>query len=76
MKRIEKIVTQIDIPFPETCGKCPLLYEDGDYLTCCATKMSGGYKFNPDIEKLSFCPLSKWIQIIRVPDENEDIYIK
>ena len=24
MKRIEKIVTQIDIPFPETCGKCPL----------------------------------------------------
>lgn len=76
MKTIKKIVTQINIPFPDTCGECSLLYEDGDYLTCCATKMSGGYKFNPDIEKLPFCPLSKWIQIIKIPDEDENIYIK
>lgn len=74
--KIKKVVTQIDIPFPENCSECPLLYEDGDYLTCCATKMSGGYKFNPDIEKLSFCPLSKWIQIMEIPDEDENIYIK
>lgn len=74
--KIKKVVTQINIPFPEKCGECPLLYEDGDYLTCCATKMSGGYKFNPDIEKLSFCPLSKWIQIIEIPDEDENISLK
>ena len=67
MKRIEKVVTQINIPFPETCGECPLLYDEGDYLTCCATKMSGGYKFNPEKEKLPFCTLSKWIQIIKAP---------
>lgn len=73
MKTAEIIVTMIDIPFPEKCSECPLLYDEGDYLTCCATKMSGGYKFNPEIEKLSFCPLSKWKQIIRVPDDEEKI---
>lgn len=74
--KIENIVTHINIPFPETCSECPLLDDSGDYLTCYATKMSGGYKFNPDIEKLPFCPLSKWIQIIKIPDEDENIYIK
>lgn len=73
MKTIEKVVTQINIPFPETCGECPLLYEDGDYLTCCATKMSGGYRFNPEIGKLPFCPLSKGKQIIRVSKDEEKI---
>lgn len=71
--KIKKVVTQINIPFPEKCGECPLLYEDGDYLTCCATKMSGGYKFNPEKEKLPFCPLSKGKQIIRVSKDEEKI---
>lgn len=59
MKTEEIIVTMIDIPFPEKCCECPLLYDEGDYLTCYTTKMSGGYKFNPEIGKLPFCPLSK-----------------
>ena len=73
MKTKEIIVTMIDIPFPETCGECPLLDDSGDYLTCYATKMSGGYKFNPEIGKLPFCPLSKGKYIIRVSDDEEKI---
>ena len=73
MKTEEIIVTMIDIPFPENCGECPLLYEGGDYLTCCATKLSGGYKFNPKIGKLPICPLSKGKSIIRIPEDEKEI---
>ena len=73
--KIEKVVTQIYIPFPEKCSECPLLYEDGDYLTCCATKMSGGYKFNPTKGKLPFCPLSKWKRLIEIPEDKNKYII-
>jgi len=74
MKR-EEVVTHIDIPFPENCGECPLLYEEGDYLTCCATKISGGYKFNPTKEKLPYCPLSKWKRLIEIPEDKNKYII-
>lgn len=45
-----------DMKMPLCCDDC-CFYNTYDYPTCCITNLSMGYKFNPNENRMPYCPL-------------------